>query len=209
MIERAAHEGKSLPESEPYFVYRWEAHVAVQIALTLVTLALALPFAASALGHPLAFPWLGGDPDAHRRTTGFVGLGLIGVQLLMGLRGRMARRPLSRFVGRWRSAHSLIGMVVLLAALIHTGGSSGNHLNRALVLTLVVLVVIAQTGHLMKAIVWTRAMGGDGPEAFARMQRETNTDEGIVHLAGAQIHTFFSALVGTLLLFHVLGAYFF
>jgi len=182
--------------------------------LFLLTLTAAMPLLASLLsedaaGHPLAVfaPLL--ESRLYRQLTGALGFGLIAFQASLSARRRLgaARRGLWR---RWEGWHRHAGVPLLLVALAHTGGRSGYNLNRWLLLCLLVMVLLTQASHVLKAHLWSRARPEAHPrQADLRRNQAANSDEGWLHQAGLQAHVMLAAALAVLLLFHVWSVYYF
>ena len=72
----------------------------------------------------------------YKQASGYTALGLMALLAAIGLRKRWARLALWNFDG-WRMVHTALGLVLLLAMFVHTGGRFGERLDFALSLAAV------------------------------------------------------------------------
>jgi len=187
---------------------RWNSDLRLELGTLMLMVLLAMPL--------LLSPWRGqisileGLLQSHRyrEISGFVALGLIAFQMLLALRKRTALRLPLRLDGL-RRVHKLFGVPLLIVIVMHTGGRVGQNLNRWLLSSLVGMIFIAQTSHVMKAYLAERAADPAAVVAIRRMNQLTNSGDGWVHQAGLQLHIALAVTTVALLGFHVLSVYFF
>jgi hypothetical protein len=169
-----------------------------------------IPFALYAGGisvGPLATLAALADSRLFRLATGSAGLALIAGQLLLpALRRWGGAHP--RLLSRLQEVHALNGAPLLLIVLAHTGGRPGRGALSWLLLALVGMLLVAQGGHLAKAVFWWRAQSDPSPAAIHRNEI-ANTADGWVHQSGLQLHVSLAVLVLVLLFFHVLSVLYF
>lgn len=109
---------------------------ATLIILTLITAAILLPFAFSSLYIPLlrdrAFGFLEFiRTDQYKLITGFIALAFVLFEMVLTVRKR-GRRWHIKIPGSilfWRSLHVFLGVGLVVAILIHTGGATGGNFN--------------------------------------------------------------------------------
>jgi hypothetical protein len=143
---------------------------------------------------------------AHRlRTdvTGFVMLAMIASQFALSAGKRLASARAAR---RWRWVHRLTGLPLLAALVVHTAGSAGSNMNRALLMTIVGMCLVAQLGHVFKA--HARATSLENPSTSAvAFDQALNGAEGRIHRAGFQLHVVLATAVALLVVLHVVVVY--
>jgi nitrite reductase (NADH) large subunit len=132
---------------------RWENRCTTLRVLLAIGVLLAIPHLSSLLGRELlrgAVAPLDGLLGIHRyrEITGYVGLGLVLAALLISLRPVKVRLPF--LSGSSRAVHITVGVLLLLAILLHTGGKWGAHLNGLLLASLQLAIFIALTGKLLE-----------------------------------------------------------
>lgn len=122
------------------------------VAALLGALAIALfamPYAESV---QLAWQWDVMWRDSFwKQTSGFTVMGLAAVALLLSLRKRMRRFAWGEFP-LWRALHVLLGALTLAALAVHTGGRLGSNLNRGLMVSFLVLVVLGAAAGAVIAL---------------------------------------------------------
>lgn len=169
-----------------------------------------LPFALHAVGvsaGPLATLAALGEARLFKLVTGSLGLALIAGQLLLpALRRFGSAHP--RVLARLQEVHALNGAPLLLIVLAHTGGRVGRGALSWLLMALVGMLLVAQGGHVAKAVFWWRAQTDPTPAAVHRNEI-ANTADGWVHQSGLQLHVSLAILVLVLLFFHVLSVLYF
>jgi hypothetical protein len=171
----------------------------------------ALPFALHSAG--LGFGPLGtlaalAELRAFKVTTGCVGSALIAAQLLLPAMRRWGGPARPRALSRLQEVHALNGAPLLLVVLAHTGGRSGRGASSWLLGALVGMLLVAQCGHVAKAVFWSRAQS-DPTAADLHRNEIANTADGWVHQSGLQLHVGLAVLVLVLLVFHVLAFLYF
>jgi len=87
--------------------------------------------------------------SAARQVTGFAALAFATATLALPMRRWLPR--LGGSVASWRVAHSLLGVSALSLVLVHTGLRTGRDLDRALLLSLVVLAAVGSFAALAAA----------------------------------------------------------
>ena len=171
-----------------------------------------LPFALGAGGvslGPLATLAALGEARLFKMLTGGAGLALIGCQLLLPALRRWPRTH-PRTLARLQEVHTLNGAPLLLIVLAHTGGRPGRGLLTWLLMALVGMLLVAQGGHVAKALVSSRAQLESGPSPNdLRRNEAANTPGGWVHQSGLQLHVSLAVLVLVFLFFHVLAVLYF
>jgi hypothetical protein len=187
-------------------------HVVREAILLAFMGASALPFALHAGGvsfGPLATLAALGELRLFKMLTGGAGLALIGCQLLLpALRRWGGTHP--RALARLQEVHTLNGAPLLLIVLAHTGGRPGRGLLTWLLMALVGMLLVAQGGHVAKALVWWRAQPESAPsEHDLRRNEAANTAGGWIHQSGLQLHVSLAVLVLVFLFFHVLSVLYF
>jgi nitrite reductase (NADH) large subunit len=106
-----------------------------------------IPFETSiATGPGLDVLW---RSTAAKQTTGFVLLGFSLISLILSLRKRVIKMGA---YGRWRAVHATLGMIALLALVIHSGMRLGANLNLALSLSFLTLAVLGGLAGILSAI---------------------------------------------------------
>jgi hypothetical protein len=171
----------------------------------------ALPFALHAAGvgaGPLATLAALGESRVFKLATGGLGLALIAGQLVLPALRRWGGGGHPRALARLQEVHALNGAPLLLTVLAHTGGRPGRGALTWLLMALVGMLLVAQGGHVAKAIFWWRAQVHPSPAAVHRNEI-ANTAEGWVHQSGLQLHVSLAVLVLVLLFFHVLSVVYF
>jgi cytochrome b561 len=149
------------------------------------------------------------DQRVFRLTSGLIGAAVVCLQGMLPLFVRFFPRQ-TRATDFWNRLHRLNGVPLLLAVLLHTGGGGGTHMHRWLLGALVMMLLTAQGGHVLKAYLWFRACPELSPSAMDLWRdKVTNTRGGWFHQAGRQIHVLFATIVIVLLLFHALSVYYF
>ena len=186
-------------------------HVPREAILLAFMGASALPFALHAGG--LSYGPLGtlaalGELRVFKLATGCIGLALIAAQLLLPVMRRWGGAARPRALARLQEVHALNGAPLLLVVLAHTGGRPGRGASSWLLMALVGMLLVAQTGHVAKAIFWWRAQS-DPTAAALRRNEIANTADGWVHQSGLQLHVSLAVLVLVLLVFHVLAFFYF
>ena len=116
--------------SESVEPVRWSGPLAISAAMALV---LAITLTLTAIPFPdtseLLWRWDQLWRDSFwKQVSGFTLLGVMAALALVSLRKRLPRLPLGDFAG-WRLAHAFLGVVALLALLVHSGGRMGDGLN--------------------------------------------------------------------------------
>jgi hypothetical protein len=186
-------------------------HVLREAILLAFMGASALPFALQAGGvtfAPLATLAALGEARFFKLATGGLGLALIAGQLVLPALRRWGGGAHPRALARLREIHALNGAPLLLIVLAHTGGRPGRGALTWLLLALVGMLLVAQSGHVAKAVFWWRAQSDPSPAALHRNEI-ANTAEGWVHQSGLQLHVSLAVLVLVLLFFHVLSVLYF
>lgn len=185
-------------------------HVVREAILLAFMGASVLPFALRAGGvsvGPLATLAALAESRLFKLVTGSAGLALIAGQLLLPALRRFGRvHP--RLLARLQEVHALNGAPLLLIVLAHTGGHPGRGALTWLLMALVGMLLVAQGGHLAKAVFWWRAQSDASPGAVHRNEI-ANTADGWVHQSGLQLHVSLAILVLVLLFFHVLSVLYF
>lgn len=132
---------------------RWENRCTILKVLLAIGVLLAIPHLSSLMGKE----WLRGAAEPldrllrihrYREITGFTGLGLVLVALVVTLRPGRAYLPFLR--QRSRIVHIVVGLLLLLVILLHTGGTWGAHLNGLLLASLQLAIFIALIGKLLE-----------------------------------------------------------
>jgi hypothetical protein len=211
-----ARSGAPAPQAPPRGL---PSSVTESLLLSITVLA-ATPFFASLVTDParrqplvLLAPWA--NIHLFRMVTGYTALGVIVFQVLIAARLR-TRLPGS--LSGWKSLHKRCALPLLLIVLVHTGGRWGTQLNGWLLASLVGMILVAQTGHIAKALVAEkaeairalgRAANANEVKRTTWMNDQANGENGVVHRTGLLLHVAFAATVTTLLGFHVFGVYFF
>lgn len=187
---------------------RWEFRVGPLVLLLSLTLVAVAPLVVSlAGGVPLRqqIEWLGQWLANHRfrEITGFVGLGLIGFEVLYSLRKR-SRVPLPGHRNGWRSMHILLGSAMIPLIVVHTGGRWGNNLNGLLLTTLVGTILIGLVGKLAEAFKVRRRAAHPAPAQPGGARQGLS-----LHTSWLSVHTVLVAALVALLGFHVFSVYYY
>jgi cytochrome b561 len=185
-------------------------HVLREAALLGFMCASVLPFALHAAGvsvGPLATLAALSEMRVFRLVTGSVGMALVAGQLVLPALRRWGHAH-PRVLARLQEMHALNGAPLLLIVLAHTGGRLGRGVLTWLLMALVGMLLVAQGGHLAKALFWWRAQSDPSPAA-AHRNEIANTPDGWVHQSGLQLHVSLAILVLVLLFFHVLSVLYF
>jgi hypothetical protein len=186
-------------------------HVLREAILLAFMGASALPFALQASGvtvGPLATLAMLGEVRLFKLVTGSLGLALIAGQLVLPALRRWGGRAHPRALARLQEVHTLNGAPLLLVVLAHTGARPGRGALTGLLMALVGMLLVAQSGHVAKAVFWSRAQSDPSPAALHRNEI-ANTPEGWLHQSGLQLHVSLAILVLVLLFFHVLSVLYF
>ena len=144
---------------------RWEnCWTTLQVLLAIGVL-LAIPHLSSLLGRELLRGTVTPLDELlgihrYREVTGYVGLGLVLVALSISVRPGKVRLPFPRRSSR--AVHIVVGLVLLLVILLHTGGKWGAHLNGLLLASLQLSIFIALTGKLLENRHMEKGTGGAG-----------------------------------------------
>lgn len=190
--------------------HNWRGQLLVFLLLTAVAAPLLRGLVDPAAVDPL--PALGGltATPLRRQATGFAGLFVILFQMAHALRRGRGRHPVGA-QARWSTAHKLAALVLVPLIFLHTGGRPGVGANRLLLAALLALVLVAQAGHVMKALAHDRvhAEGRCPTGPMRRFEYQANADDGLVHSAGHRVHVVLATAAGVLLLFHVFCVYYF
>ncbi|HVJ91872.1 MAG TPA: hypothetical protein VM580_18860 [Labilithrix sp.] len=181
-----------------------------EVLLLATVAALLAPFLAELFGIHL---WPGRlqtalEPHFLRQVSGFVGLGLIAIQVALAARKRLGK-PSARHMTVWKRVHQLTGLPLLLVILAHTGARVGTNLNVLLLASLVAMMLVAQFGHIFKATVATLAWAASAKPKLRELNESANGETGDVHKTGLLVHVAFAVTVTSLLAVHVFCVYYF
>jgi hypothetical protein len=128
---------------------RWENRSTTLRTLLAIAALLAVPHLSSLIGKELLRPLA--EPldrllaiHRYREVTGYAGLGLVLVAMSVSVRPGRVRLALLR--QQSRAVHITVGLLLLVAVLLHTGGTWGAHLNGLLLVGLQLAVFIALAG---------------------------------------------------------------
>ena len=131
---------------------RWENRCTILKVLLGIAVLLALPHLSSLMGRELlrgAVEPLDRLLQIHRyrEVTGYVGLGLVLLALSISVPAGKRRLP---YFQKSRAVHIVVGVLLLLIILLHTGGTWGAHLNGLLLTSLQLAIFIALIGKLLE-----------------------------------------------------------
>jgi hypothetical protein len=134
---------------------RWETRFTAQALLFGVALSLATPLLASLFGVEVLRERIVAlvhlmDNHRFRELTGYAALTLILFELLLSLRKRTSL-PLPVSFPRWRVAHMMTGVCLVLVIVVHTGGRWGVNLNGWLLSALILVTFVGLAGKLAEA----------------------------------------------------------
>jgi hypothetical protein len=186
-------------------------HVLREALLLALMAASVLPFALHAGGlllGPLGALAALAEVRVFKVATGCVGAALIAGQLLLPALRRWGGRVPPRTLARLQDIHALNGAPLLLVVLAHTGGRPGSGASSWLLAALAGMLLVAQAGHVAKAVFWWRAQS-EPTDAALHRNAIANTADGWVHQSGLQLHVGLAVLVLVLLAFHVLAFFYF
>lgn len=132
---------------------RWENRRATLWTLLAFAAVLALPHLSALLGRELLRPLV--EPldrllaiHRYREVTGYLGLALVLVALSVS--PRTGRVRLASVRQKSRAVHIVIGVLLLLIVLLHTGGTWGKNLNGLLLASVQLAIFIALIGKLLE-----------------------------------------------------------
>ncbi|MET0534053.1 MAG: FAD-dependent oxidoreductase [Steroidobacter sp.] len=101
----------------------------------------------------------------YKQLSGYSVLGMTALALSMSLRKRVSKLTAFKF-STWRSLHVVVGALVLIALVVHTGGRAGSNLNLLLLGTFTALIVIGSGAALVIAA--EHKLGARAPLVRAR-----------------------------------------
>jgi hypothetical protein len=101
--------------------------------------------------------------------------------------------------------HQIAPISLLIVALLHTRGKAGVHLNRWLIITLLLQIYLVQVGHVAKAFLAEHASS----RWLAALEKAANRPDGAVHRIGIRLHVLLAVAVVYFLSAHVLAMYYF
>lgn len=175
---------------------RWENRCTTLRTLLGLAVLLAVPHLSSLLGNELLIPAV--KPldrllaiHRYREVTGYLGLALVLAGLSVTLRPGRVRLPFMR--QKSRAVHIVVGLLLLLVVLLHTGGSWGANLNGFLLGSLQLAIFIALIGKLLEN------------------RRIESREAGIGRLRAVWLpaHLMAVAALLVLLVFHIFSVYYF
>ncbi len=193
------------------------------IILTLVSALILAPFAFSSWYVPVlreqafaALEFL--HHDGYKLATGFVVLGLVLAEMVLTVRkrGRRWQIKLPGTIQFWRSLHIFLGVGLLGAVLVHTGGKTGDNFNAIFLwvffaVALSALVgVVAETGILESPAKSFNLL----PQQLGPVAKLTPTVSKGPLIRGLRLiwlssHIILVSIFGVMLAFHIFLAFFF
>lgn len=142
---------------------RWENRCAILRVLLAIGAVLAIPSYLSLMGRELLRgtitpldKWL--EIHRYREISGYVGFILVLVALGISVPSGKLRLPFLRL--KSRGAHMIVGLMLLLVVLFHTGGKWGAHLNGFLLGSLHLAIFTALTGKFFENRTMEKGTGG-------------------------------------------------
>jgi hypothetical protein len=175
---------------------RWEYRVGPLRSLLLLGVLLAMPHLSSLMGYELLRP--AAQPldrmlevHRYREVTGYLGLAMTLAALVLARSKPGIRVPFSRQT--FRSAHIVLGLVLLIVIVLHTGGTWGSNLNGSLLASLLLTIFVALIGKLLEN----------------RRLESPGTKVNDLRAVWLSVHLLLVAVTLVLLAFHVLSVYYF
>jgi nitrite reductase (NADH) large subunit len=107
-----------------------------------------LPAAASAMGTHVDVLW---TTNVGKQVTGYAALAFAFVSLLLSLRKRWARFTFSD-VPLFRAFHASLGVLAMVALVLHTGLHLGKNLNRTLMIAMLALALLGSAAGVVTAL---------------------------------------------------------
>lgn len=130
--------------------YRWLAAVSATAVLLLLIIAL-FPVVPYADTFDVSPRWdLLWRDSFIKQISGFTILGVAAMGLLISLRKRISWLPVGTFAA-WRLVHTLLGVIALLALMLHTGLRFGSNLNAWLMTNFLALALLGTVAGLVTA----------------------------------------------------------
>jgi nitrite reductase (NADH) large subunit len=129
----------------------------VTLSAAIVSLLLVL---ATVVSPPLGFATATSDTfqldqlwreSLYKQITGFTLLGVVALETIISVRKRWARFQIGRFTS-WRAFHTVMGALLLLGLVAHTGFRLGHHLDRWLVSFLLLSTAVGGAAAILAAL---------------------------------------------------------
>ena len=175
---------------------RWENRCTTVRTLLVLAVVLVVPHFSSLMGRELLRPAVGPldrllKIHMYREVTGYLALSLVLVALSVSLKPTSVRLPCLR--RKYRIVHIVVGLLLLVIVLLHTGGTYGAHLNGLLLASAQLAILIALAGKLLENRRLESGAGGVGR----------------IRALWLPAHLLAVALLLVFLVFHVFSVYYF